>query len=475
MKDSASKRISRRQLLRSVTTGAVAAGIGGALSACAAAPAAPPAAAPAAPAAPAATSAPQAEATTAPAAAGATEAPAAAGDKAKLDYWTGWSGYEFDELNKLVKEFSGQSKLGDVNMTTVFGQYEKVLTAISAGNPPDIVSAVWMSQLAAMGSKGALIPLDDYVAKAGIKAEDFFPQLHKSWFYDGKQYGVAVTISSTMLVSNKNTLKEAGVDPDTQPKTLADFDTSNQKLFKEENGQLTQIGYVPASNELYLWGNVFGGSFFDEANKKVTANDPKIVAALEWMASYPKKYGIDKLDAFAQGFGDYLSANNALFVGKQPITTAGEWMNGIAKQYAPDVPLGFWAAPPPDGGKERVTNYGGSIFTIPKGAKNPDASWEFIEWLQRPENMERFDAAIGNLPTRIASAAKPEFSERNGFKLSSELLNSPNAVGPIPIPQFDFYLAEMEKAADAARRGTKTPQQALDDLTTLVQEEVDRG
>ena len=220
-------------------------------------------------------------------------------------------------------------------------------------------------------------------------------------------------------------------------------------------------------------GKRFGGSFYDEANKKVTANDPKIVAALEWMASYPKKYGIEKLDAFAQGFGDYSSANNALFVGKQPITTAGEWMNGIAKQYAPDIPLGFWAAPPPEGGKEMVTVYGGSIFTIPKGAKNPDASWEFIEWLQRPENMERFDAAVGNLPTRKASASKPEFSERNGFKLSSELLNSPNAAGPIPIPQFDLYLTEMTKAADAAMRGTKTPQQTLDDLTKQIQAEVD--
>ena len=122
-----------------------------------------------------------------------------------------------------------------------------------------------------------------------------------------------------------------------------------------------------------------------------------------------------------------------------------------------------------------VTVYGGSIFTIPKGAKNPDASWEFIEWLQRPENAERFDAAVGNLPTRKASAAKPEFSQRNGFKLSSDLLNSANAVGPIPIPQFDLYLTEMTKAADAAMRGTKTPQQSLDDLTKKIQAEVDAG
>ena len=148
MKDPMNNRISRRNLLRGVGAGVFATGIGGLLSACAA-----PAVSPAAPAATAA------KAGAAP----------AAGGKAKLEYWTGWGGYEFDALNKLVKEFNGQSKLGEVNMTTVFGQYEKVLTAIGAGNPPDIVSAVWMSQLAAMASKGALIPLDNYIAKDGIQ------------------------------------------------------------------------------------------------------------------------------------------------------------------------------------------------------------------------------------------------------------------------------------------------------------------
>ena len=113
MKDPMNNRISRRNMLRRVGAGVLATGIGGLLSACAA-PATSPAA-PAVPAAPAAT------------AAGATAAPAApaSGDKAKLEYWTGWGGYEFDELNKLVKEFNGQSKLGEVNMTTVFAGTEK--------------------------------------------------------------------------------------------------------------------------------------------------------------------------------------------------------------------------------------------------------------------------------------------------------------------------------------------------------------
>jgi ABC-type glycerol-3-phosphate transport system substrate-binding protein len=472
MDDRDERRLSRREMLRRVALGAAVTGAGGVLAACGSAPAA---SQPAGTAAGAASGATAAGGTTA-APAETTGAAAAAGGKVKLEYWTGWSGYEFDALKKLVEEFNKQSKLGTVNMTTVFGQYEKVLTAISAGNPPDVVSAVWMSQLPAMAARNALMPLDNYVAQAGIKGEDFFPQLYKSWFYQGKQYGVAVTISSTMLVFNKKVWQEAGLDPNVTPKNLLEFDTMNQKLFTvKDNGDLTRVGYVPSADDFYLWGNVFGGRFYDEGAKKITANDPKIVKALDWVAGYAKKYNITKLDAFAQGYGDYLSANNPLFNGKQGITTAGEWINGIVKQYSPDTQLGFFAPPPPDGGKQMVTTYGGSIFTIPRGAKNPDASWEFIDWLQRPENMERFDATINNLPTRKASAAKPQFSDPAGYKLSQDLLNSPNAQGPLPLPVFDQYLTELGKAVDEARRGTKSSEQALNDLTTRMQTELEKS
>ena len=63
---------------------------------------------------------------------------AASSGQAFLNYWTGWSGFEFDELQRQVDKFNEANKDKIfVNMTTVFGQYDKVLTAIAGGNPPD--------------------------------------------------------------------------------------------------------------------------------------------------------------------------------------------------------------------------------------------------------------------------------------------------------------------------------------------------
>ncbi len=67
-------------------------------------------------------------------------------EQAFLNYWTGWSGFEFDVLQGLVDQFNEENENTYVNMTTVFGQYEKVLTAIAGGNPPDVVSAVWLRE-----------------------------------------------------------------------------------------------------------------------------------------------------------------------------------------------------------------------------------------------------------------------------------------------------------------------------------------
>lgn len=73
--------------------------------------------------------------------AGAEAGATAASGQAFLNYWTGWSGFEYDELQKMVDKFNESHPEIFVNMSTVFGQYEKVLTAIAGGNPPDVATA----------------------------------------------------------------------------------------------------------------------------------------------------------------------------------------------------------------------------------------------------------------------------------------------------------------------------------------------
>ena len=103
------------------------------------------------------------------------------------------------------------------------------------------------------------------------------------------------------------------------------------------------MGILPAG--LTWWGHVFGGNFYDEANKKITANDPKIVAALDWEGSYRQRLGPEKVAAFQSGFGDYMSTQNSFFAGKEAMTQVGEWFIQFQKKFAPDLVMEFMPAP----------------------------------------------------------------------------------------------------------------------------------
>src|SRR5258707_1250803 len=116
-----------------------------------------------------------------------------------LNYWTGWSGFEFDELQKLVDKFNKANPDIFVNMTTVFGQYDKVLTAIAGGNPPDVVSAVWLRQLGGMAGRGGLTPLTDIATKDGGDGKGYFPQFWNAWQWNNQLWGVMVTCNSQMM------------------------------------------------------------------------------------------------------------------------------------------------------------------------------------------------------------------------------------------------------------------------------------
>ena len=66
-----------------------------------------------------------------------------------------------------------------------------------------------------------------------------------------------------------------------------------------------RIGIIPwvqagNANATFTWGWAFGGSFYDPKTQKVTADNPGVVKAMEWMTSYAKKFDVTRVNAFSQ-------------------------------------------------------------------------------------------------------------------------------------------------------------------------------
>lgn len=396
--------------------------------------------------------------------------PIASAQQAFLNYWTGWSGFEFDVLQGLVDKFNEEHPDIFINMTTVFGQYEKVLTAIAGGNPPDVVSAVWLHQLVSIAARDGLTPITEMAANDGIDGSGYFPQLWDAWHWDGELWGLMCTSNAQMIAYPVALFDEIGAGA---PTTLAELDETAQALEKVDgDGNIERVGILPSG--LNWWGRVFGGNFYDEENQKITANDPKIVEALAWMSGYWTRLGSEKVAAFQSGYGDYMSTQNPFFAGIESMTQVGEWFIEFQQRFAPDMDMGMFAAPPPPEGRENCTTFDGSVFTIPAGVQNPEASWEFIKWLSQDVNMGEFCFQIHNIPPKEAPAMEDRFVSDPRFELAVTLLNGPNAFGPEKMPVNDFYNTRLTEAETSVKAGEIGAQEALDRVTEEVQEELDR-
>jgi len=337
-----------------------------------------------------------------------------------------------------------------------------------------VVSAVWLSQLVSMAARGGLQPVTGYADAAGIDGSEYFPQFWDAWHWNNELWGLMITANSQVIAYQPALFQEVGLNSDTPPATIVDLDAAAQALEKvDANGNIERVGILPGG--LRWWGRVFGGNFYDEANQKITADDPAVVAALEWMSTYRSRLGPEKVAAFTSGYGDYMSTQNSFFVGKEAMTQVGEWFIQFQKKFAPDLVMEFMPAPAPEGGRTNCTTFDGSVFTIPAGVKAPDAYWEFLRWLSEAENMGEFCYNIQNVPPKLAPASEERFIGDPRFQLAVDLLNGPNAFGPEKMPVNDLFYNRLGEAESEVFQGQASAQEVLKRVTAEVQEELDKA
>ncbi len=400
-----------------------------------------------------------------------------------VNYWHHFGGGIYhDSVIRLVTEFNntvGLEKGIDVRPTYVpttagMQSSEKLLAAIAGGVPPEanyfdrFVVGSW-------AARDSLTMLDDLAAAAGVTEDDYFNFAWQEANYEGHLYALPWDTDDRFFYYNKELFREVGLDPDKPPTTIAEVDEYAEKLTKaDEAGKLERIGFIPWYGQgwLYTWGWVFGGDFYDEENHKITANDPKIVAALDWMASYAEKYDVTAIESFSKAFGG--EAMNPFIIGQIAMQETGDWTLANLKRYAPDLDYGVVANPSPPGGEKDSTWAGGWSHVIPAGIKGEklEAAWEFISWFCGEYAQREYCKDTYHIPTNKKAAEDPYFYEDPKHALAMSLL--PTAHWRPVIPEGDMMWNELREAQDYARYGQKTAQQALDDVTANVQKALDK-
>ncbi|WII37483.1 ABC transporter substrate-binding protein [Paenibacillus thiaminolyticus] len=388
-------------------------------------------------------------------------------DAVELSFWYGWTGPEGEAIEKLIAKWNAANPGIQVKGLSQ-SDYQKQLTAITGGNPPDIASQFGQN-VVPWGLRGAMMPLDDYIAQDGIDLQDFVPAALSTSQYEDKTYAIPIAMHVSMLFYNKDILAEAGFDG--PPATIGELREYIKALSIVENGgRLQRLGLWPGM-DAYTFAYAYSGSFYDAEAKQVTPDHAGVKAAIELSKSIWDQYGSDNLDRFSSGLGQYMSAQNPFFSGKYAMTIDGEWLPTFIKQFAPNLNYGI-APIPYDENNPDMKNPGNvatSVFYIPKGAKHPDASWKFLKWMTEPEQMAEFTAALGNLPTRTSAFTNPVYAEVPGFKEFLDYSSSSN-LKSFPATSFaNEYMTEFGVQYDAILRGSIGLEEGLKKVKDKIQ------
>lgn len=270
---STSRTFSRRALMSASLTLGGAAAMTAALGACAAAPVAQPAT----------TQPVQSEATAAP--------PQQTSEPITIEVW--YNKYATEETwRSIYDEFEEANPGIKVKEQGIpYGEHEqKILTTVAGGMVVDLVFTHPVSN-ATLASRGAIVPLDDFLSGSGRDLDDFYPGASAYYRYKDKLWGISYYSGPWLIYYNTALVEAAGLE---DPMALYGKGEWSRDKFVEYAAALTKgegmekvYGCRRLNAQLdisciFIWGE--GGDIWNADALETLVNSDAGVAAFTFMA-----------------------------------------------------------------------------------------------------------------------------------------------------------------------------------------------
>ena len=372
-----------------------------------------------------------------------------------------------------------------VTMTFLPNVSEKLISAITAGNPPDCTLIDEGYGIPKMAIQGGLVSMKPYFDAAGVKKEEFIPFTWETVLYKGEPYGIPGGAGSILMMIDRAVYKDAGIDTTNFPKipTWAQFKEWNNKLYKKDaNGKIVRIGHDPLSQWAQMRG-IFDFQVYDANKTKLAINGPASVAALtEWFTLLPADVKYEDIAAVQNGAPG--NQYGAWMAGIRGMEEDDYWMYLAIDKYAPKMDYFVNYLPTMNGKAEEQKGYTGWVWdmAIPKGSAHPEEAWGFIKYGYYDKAEVLADTI--NWPSKIS--AFPAFEKRtiemmganNRLTPYMPLFDLPKQVGAWFEPWTPIYSKlgdQFGTAMQAIARREKTVQQAMDEVVSTLQPELDKA
>ncbi|MBD2251585.1 ABC transporter substrate-binding protein [Nostoc parmelioides] len=382
---------------------------------------------------------------------------------ANIEFWTMQLQPQFTNyFQSLIANFETQNPGIKVNWVDVpwAAMENKILTAVSAKTPPDVVNLNpdFASQLA---GRNAWLDLDTKVPQEARSS--YLPNIWKASTLNGKSFGVPWYLTTRLTIYNTDLLKQAGISK--PPATYAELAQAAQQI-KDKTGKYAFfVTFVPQDSGEVLQSFVQMGATLVDTEGKAAFNSPQGKAAFQYWVDLYKK-GLLPKEALTQGHRhaiDLYQSGETAFLASGP-----EFLKTIATN-APKIAQASAIAPQLTGdtGKKNVAVMN---IVVPRDTKQPDAAVKFALFVTNDENQLAFAKAANVLPSTTKALADSYFKD---IPADASTVEKARVVSAQQLQQAEILtpalkdIKKLQKAIyenlQAAMLGEKTVDKAVED------------
>ncbi|MGQ9629756.1 MAG: ABC transporter substrate-binding protein [bacterium] len=357
--------------------------------------------------------------------------------KAEVIFWHQHSGPREKILNEMIDEFNKANPW----KITVKGEYvgsynevyKKMLAALAAKNPPNLVVA-YQNQAAAYQVAGGLVDMNIYLydPKWGIPADDLkdffkgFLDHDVSSQFKGMRLGFPPNRSVEVLYYNADWLAELGYGG--PPKNWEEFREICIKATDKAKGKW---GYEVRTDASNFFAQVIsrGGDIAKPDGSGYVLNTLEARASMEFMQKLYKDGYATKI---AERYGDQTDFGNRKVIFTMGSSSGLPYYSQAVREGA-SGPFKWSVAAIPYTTPRPVTNIYGASVSIPKTTpKQQLATWLFVKWFSEPKQQARWAIATNYFPVRRSTAQElRDYMEKNpAYKAAFELLENTKSEPP---------------------------------------------
>jgi sn-glycerol 3-phosphate transport system substrate-binding protein len=413
------------------------------------------------------------------------------GETVKIQFWHAMNAANQETLKRLTDRFNESQSEVQVELQYQ-GTYEDTLAKLLASRPSgDVPALVQLHDVTTqlLADSGMLTPVQDFVDRENYDLSDFVKRTIDYYTVDGKLQGMPFNISNPILFYNKVHFREAGLDPEKPPQTLAELTEDCKKLtIRNESGTPTRRCIALPIDPWYLeqllalGGDLYvnNGNGRDARATEAVFNGSRGKEIFQWWGDLMKSGDGQNVGRNTTGDQHLLAVGAgqaSMTIGTSAaLRTAFDVLEAPGSIQLTDIELGTAPMPGFADGTGGTLVGGAALWVLnQRPEKEQEAAWKYIKYLVAPEQQADWYSGSGYFPMRISAyelpAAKEVEAKYPAFRTAVDpflATASTRATQGALLGNFVDVRVIVQSALEEMIIKSKDPGQALDDAANEV-------